>query len=297
MNEISLQEEPLTKPKSPRIYRFETTSRALNPTSGFLKGFAYSLNPYVGCAFGDNGGCPFCYVRALPVVTNGGGAPWGTWVIAKTNLKERLLVELSAMRKSGRLENATVFMSSATDPYQGIERKLCISRGALEAFLEFPIRRVLLQTRSPMVERDIDLLKQLGNRAMVSISIETDDDAVRRAITPTSPSIERRLGTARTMRREGIPVQIAISPMLPNNPERFAALADKAADRVIVDSYFAGDGSGGRRSRALGIGELYARLGYEGWFRPGAEDELFATMRARLGEERVLFSRDGFAAV
>ena len=295
MSEISLQVDSSSEPKSRRSYRFETASRALNPTGGFLKDFAYSLNPYVGCAFGDNGGCPFCYVRALPVVTKGEGAPWGRWVIAKTNLKERLLVELAAMRKSGRLENATVFMSSATDPYQGIERKLSISRGALEAFVEYPVRRVLVQTRSPMVERDIDLLKQLGKRVMVSITIETDDDAVRRAITPTSPSIERRLRTVRTMRREGIPVQIAISPMLPNNPERFAELADEGADRVIVDSYFAGDGSGGRRTRALGIGELYQRLGYEKWFRPGAEGELIATMRARLGEHRVLYSREGFA--
>ena len=95
---------------SARIYKFEKTSRALNPTGGFLKGFAYSLNPYVGCAFGAGGGCPFCYVRALPVATKGEGAPWGSWVIAKMNLKERLLVELPAMRKAGRLESATVFM-------------------------------------------------------------------------------------------------------------------------------------------------------------------------------------------
>jgi hypothetical protein len=43
--------------------------------------------------------------------------------------------------------------------------------------------------------------------------------------------------------------------------------------------------------------ELYARLGYKEWFRPGAERELMAAMRARLGEERVLFSREGFNAV
>jgi len=194
----------------------------------------------------------------------------GKLVIAKVNLKERLRAELAAMRKAGRLDAATVFMSSATDPYQGLERKLRIARGALEAFIEFPVRRVLLQTRSPMVERDLDLLKQLGERVIVSITLETDDDIVRRALTPSSPSVARRLKTARLMRREGIPVQLAISPMMPNHPEHFAELADEAADRVIVDSYFAGDGSGGRRSRALGIGELYHRLGYEGWFRPGA---------------------------
>jgi len=280
-----------------RIYKYEQTSRALNPTGGFLKGFSYSLNPYIGCAFGDSGGCPYCYVRALPIAMKGEGAPWGSWVIAKINLKERLRVELSAMRKAGRIDSATVFMSSATDPYQGLERSLRITRSALEAFVENPVRRVLLQTRSPMVERDLDLLKQLGERVMVSVTLETDDDSVRRALTPTSPSVERRLKTARLMRRDGIAVQLAISPMMPNHAERFAMLADEAADRIIVDSYFAGDGSGGRRSRALGIGELYNRLGYEGWFRPGAEDHLLDAMRARLGEHRVLYSRDGFSAV
>jgi len=282
---------------SSRNYKFVQTSRALNPTGGFLKGFSYSLNPYVGCAFGDAGGCPYCYVRALPIAMKGEGAPWGSWVIAKINLKQRLRAELIAMSKADRIDAATVFMSSATDPYQGLERKLCVTRGALEAFVENPIRRVLLQTRSPMVERDIDLLKQLGDRVMVSITLETDDDAVRRAITPTSPSVERRLRTARLMRREGIPVQLAISPMLPNDAARFARLADDAADRVIVDSYFAGDGSGGRRTRALGIGALYERLGYKEWFRPGAEQPLLDAMRARLGEHRVLYSRDGFSAV
>lgn len=280
-----------------KAYRYEHTSRALNPTGGFLKGFSYSLNPYIGCAFGDAGGCPFCYVRALPIAMKGAGAPWGSWVVAKVNLAERLRTELLAMRQNARIERATVFMSSATDPYQGMERKLRITRGAIEAFVENPVRRVLLQTRSPMVERDIDLLKRLGARVMVSITLETDDDAVRRAITPTSPSVERRLKTARLMRCEGIPVQLAISPMLPNNPERFAMIADQAADRVIIDSYFAGDGSGGRRSQALGIAELYKRLGYEGWFRPGAEQHLREVMRARLGEHRVLYSRDGFSAV
>jgi len=84
---------------------------------------------------------------------------------------------------------------------------------------------------------------------------------------------------------------------MPNHPERLAELADGGADRVVVDTYFDGDGSGGRRSRALGMEELYARLGYKEWFRPGAERELMAAMRARLGEERVLFSREGFNAV
>jgi DNA repair photolyase len=279
-----------------RSYTTQIASRALTPTGGFLSGFAYSLNPYVGCAFGDAGGCPFCYVRALPVARAGEG-PWGSWVIAKANLAELLATELKALERAGKLDRATIFMSSATDPYQGLERRLQLSRAALELFTRFTPRRVLLQTRSPLVERDLDLLKRLGSNVIVSITLETDDDSVRRALTPTSPSVARRLEVARRMREAGVFVQLAIAPMMPNHPERFAELADAAADRVVVDTYFAGDGSCGRRSRALGIGGLYAKLGHERWFRPGAEDALMAAMRARIGPERVLFSRDGFSAV
>jgi DNA repair photolyase len=279
-----------------KLYELRETGRALTRTGGFLSGFAYSLNPYVGCAFGDAGGCPFCYVRALPVAQHGRG-PWGSWVIAKSNLAERLERELIALESSGRLDRATIFMSSATDPYQGLERKLLLTRSALEAFVRRPMRRLLIQTRSPIVERDLDLIKALGHRAIVSITIETDDELVRRAITPTSPSVARRLKTARMFREAGILTQITVAPMMPNHADHFSQLIDDAADRVIVDTYFDGDGAHGARSSRLGMGELYARLGYEGWYRRGAEHELFAALRARMGEGRVLFSGDGFNAV
>jgi len=279
-----------------RRYELKAATRALTPTGGFLKGFAFSLNPYVGCAFGAGGGCPFCYVRMLPVARAEHGR-WGEWVIAKSNLPELLERELGALEKSGRLNSATVFMSSATDPYQGIERRLMLTRGALEAFARRRVRRLLVQTRSPIVERDIDLLRALGESAIVSLTLETDDESVRRALAPTSPSVERRLRTCERLRAAGIFVQIAIAPMMPNDPERFARIVDAAADRAVVDTFFAGDGSGGRRSRALGMGELYSRLGYARWFRPGAERGLVAALKARMGEDRVLFSREGFSAV
>jgi hypothetical protein len=85
--------------------------------------------------------------------------------------------------------------------------------------------------------------------------------------------------------------------MMPNNPDRFAELAAASADRVIIDTYFDGDGANGARSRALGMRELYAKHGYEQWFQPGAERELVDAMKSRLGAERVLMSRHGFTAV
>jgi DNA repair photolyase len=278
-----------------RRYLLKDATRALTPTGGFLEGFGFTLNPYVGCAFGANGGCPFCYVRALPVARAESG-PWGAWVVAKQNLALVLERELQRLGPA-RLAATTIFMSSATDPYQGFERRLGLTRAALEAFIRYPPRRLLVQTRSPMVERDLDLLRTLGERVIVSLTIETDDDSVRRALTPTSPAIERRLRCARRIRAAGVFVQVAIAPMMPNHPARFAAVLDAVARRVIVDTYFDGDGANGRRSRALNIGALYQRLGYEGWFRPGAESELMAALRARLGTERVLFSRAGFNAV
>jgi DNA repair photolyase len=272
------------------------TGRALTPTGGFLEHFGYSLNPYIGCAFGAAGGCPFCYVRALPVARAHPGG-WGEWVLAKIDLPERLEHELRSLAANGRLADTAIFMSSATDPYQGWERRLGLTRRALEVLVRYPPRRLLIQTRSPMVERDIDLIGALGARAIVSVTLETDDDRARRAITPTSSSVGRRITTMRSLQAAGIFTQMAIAPMMPNDPERFAAIAEQAADRVIVDTYFDGDGAKGRRSRALGMGDLYERLGYREWFRPGADAALLNALRERLGEDRVLFSREGFNSV
>ena len=276
-----------------RRYLTREIGRALTPTGGFLERFAYSLNPYIGCAFGSARGCPFCYVRALPVARAHPGG-WGEWVIAKLNLPERLEVELKGLAESGRLPETAIFMSSATDPYQGWEHRLGLTRRTLEVLARYPPRRLLIQTRSPLVERDIDLILSLGSRAIVSITLETDNDRVRRAITPTSPSVMRRIAAMRRLRSAGIVTQMAIAPMMPNDPEHFASIADEVANRVIVDTYFDGDGANGRRSRALGIGELYVQLGYGEWFKPGVEAVLLAALRERLGKERVLFSRDGF---
>jgi len=276
-----------------KSYAMRNATRALTATGGFLRGFGFSLNPYIGCAFGDAGGCPFCYVRTLPVA-NAAEGDWGTWVIAKANLPELLDKELASLARAGKLADTTVFMSSATDPYQGLERRLRITRRSLEKFLERPPRRVLLQTRSPLIERDLELLCRLGRHVIASITVETNDEQVRRALTPTSPSIARRLQTARRLREAGVFTQLAIAPMMPNEPARFAAIIDQVADRVVVDTYFDGDGANGRRSRALGIDALYQRLGYENWFRRGAEADLVSALRARLGTGRVLFSGEGF---
>jgi DNA repair photolyase len=127
-----------------------TPKTLLNKGTGFLSGYSHSLNPYTGCAFG----CSYCYVRQMPVSLFR-GAEWGTWVDAKQEAAALLRRELRKAKTKGPV---TIFMSSSTDPYQPAEYNEQITRSLLTAMLDDPPDFLLVQTRSPLVSRDIDLL-------------------------------------------------------------------------------------------------------------------------------------------
>jgi len=265
----------------------------LNPTGGFLASYTHSLNAYQGCAFG-RGSCPYCYVRAMPI-QKFAGAPWGEWVKAKVNAPELLARELESLRRKGSFGTLRIFMSTATDPYQGAESRLKLTRRLLEVFdASGDFGLLVVQTRSPLVERDLDLLTKLGSRVTVSLTIETDRDEVRRQITPTSPSVDRRLATLERLTQGGLRTQASISPVLPCDPRRFADLVAPRASRALVDTLTDGDGAGGRRSAELGMPELLRSLGYSDWLRADAHLPLLAALRERMGAERVGFSQQGF---
>ena len=265
----------------------------LNPTGGFLSSYTHSLNAYQGCAFGRNS-CPYCYVRAMPV-QRFAGRPWGEWVKAKLNAPELLKRELEAAKRKGMFGKLRIFMSTATDPYQGAEARLKLTRGILDAFAESgDFGFLVVQTRSPLIERDIDALLRLGSRVAVSLTIETNRDEARRRITPASPSVERRLATLERLTRAGLKTQAAISPVLPCDPEIFAELIASRAGRAVVDTLTDGDGAGGRRSAELGMPELLRSLGYQDWLRSDAHMPLLEALRDRMGADRVGFSQEGF---
>ncbi|HEX2173546.1 MAG TPA: radical SAM protein [Dehalococcoidia bacterium] len=278
--------------------------RALTKTGGFLRGYAYSLNPYGGCQFGavvpggdeEAMGCPFCYVRELPVARFR-GEPWGGWVDAKVNLPDRLRQELATLDRRSHLAASRVFCASATDPYQPVaEGRYRITRRALEALIHHPPGGLLIQTRSLLVRRDLDLLRCLSRRTnlVVSVSIETDREDVRRALTPTSPPIAARRRLLGDLRAAGFFVQAAVSPLLPCDPAAFAEQLDPVVDRVILDTFQLGDGSGGRRSDHLGMAGRLERHGWGGWYRPDAYRPVLAAFRRVLGADRVLVSAEGF---
>ena len=268
----------------------------LTPTSGYLCGYTHSLNAYQGCSFG-RGSCPFCYVRAMPIQRFAGRA-WGTWLKAKINAAELLERELNKARRNGSFGNLRIFMSSATDPYQGAEARLRITRQLLNIFAQNGnFGRLILQTRSPLVERDRDLLELLGSRVIVSLTIETNREEVRRLVTPTSPSITRRLLTLERLRDAGIPTQAALSPLLPCDPPVLAELIASRTSRVIVDTLVDGDGAHGQRSRALGMPEILSSIGYPQWFNSPPYEELLDLLRDRLGKSNVGFSEAGFNSI
>lgn len=260
----------------------------LTPTSGFLHAYTHSLNPYTGCAFGDGGCGVYCYVAESPIGLYA-GKPWGQWVKAKVNAAAALRRDL---QRSPRRSSLRIFMSSATDPYQPAEAGLRVTRSILEVFLEIPIALLVVQTRSPLVERDFDLLSGMPF-AWLSMTLETDDDGVRRALTPTCPSIGRRLRTMRLARAQGIRVQAAVSPTLPHDHDRFAALLEECADRVIVDTFF-GDGSGGKRTSRRPLPGRFAELRFGDWRDASSAQRLHDTLLGRTGAKRVGWSQDGF---
>lgn len=200
-------------------------SQILTRGAGYLSEYDYSLNPYVGCGFG----CSYCYAAFFAPFDKQDS--WGDWVRVKRNAA----LKLSRMRRS--LQGRTVYMSSATDPYQPIERRLELTRSLLPILAERGARLVV-QTRSPLVSRDVDLLSEF-REVCVNVSVTTDSEDVRRAFEPRNPPIPERLHAASVIAEAGIPVAITMTPLLPiENPREFVEqVAATGARRFVVDHF------------------------------------------------------------
>lgn len=273
-------------------------SGALTQTGGFLAGFTHTLQPYIGCRFG----CDYCYVQALTVHRfHGGGQAWGDYAHPRIGIAEKLTVELARFEKRGSLDQMAIFMSSTTDPYQGAERRWGLTRACLEALALRPPGLLVIQTRSPLVARDFDLIRALGDGCWLSFTLETDVDEVRRALTPRCPSVDQRLQTLKDALAAGINVQVAVSPCLPfSSVDAFGALllehGARRGGRVVVDTYASGDGGGGKRTARTPIPAAYAAHEWGEWRSEERARALYDWLRARI-DERAGWSQAGFTAL
>ena len=190
----------------------EEAKSILRPQRDDRYGFGYALSPYRGCEHG----CRYCYVRDYPHAVHKPGE-WGGWATPKLNAPGLL------WSQRHKLHEQSVFLSTATDPYQPIEREFRLTRACLTVLLDCPTTRVLLHTRSPLVLQDLELLKSFGDRLTIGFSIPTDDDTVRQVVEPKAPPIPMRWAAVERLAKAGLHVGVAATPLMAmTDPEGFA---------------------------------------------------------------------------
>ena len=185
------------------------------------KVYPYVVNPYTGCQHA----CSYCYARFMKRVT-GHKEPWGEFVDVKINAADLLRIEAKKKKV------ATVWVSGVCDPYQPLEAHYHLTRQCLDILVQnnWP---VVIQTRSPLVIRDMDILKKAPDLE-VGFSVTTADDSIRQLFEPLAPPISARLKALDELHQAGIRTFAMIAPLLPG-AERLGDLLRGKVDRVLID--------------------------------------------------------------
>ena len=228
--------------------RMQTADSAnpLTPGRGFMNHWDATLNVYVNCEFG----CDYCYARNLRPEDEP-REEWGAWVRAKSRAGDQIERMLYGRQGNvGALDGKTISMGTSTDAYQPVEKQLRLTRHVLEAMagaprnhpqpmFEAPKPHLCIQTRSPLVCRDTDLLQQIernGGRVQVNMTVTTDSREVRRRVEPKCMDTEGRLAAIRHMARAGVDTCVTVSPFLAADDRRAFArqLVNSGATRFVA---------------------------------------------------------------
>ena len=189
--------------------------------------FSQSINPYQGCEHG----CVYCYARPSHAYLDlSPGLDFETRLTCKPEAAHALRRELS--RPGYRCQGIT--LGANTDPYQPVEKNLGITRQLLEVMLETR-HPVALITRSPLITRDLDILKELAQMGLCSVamSVTTLDDELKRKLEPRAPSGRARLKAMAQLCSAGIPVSLLAAPMIP-------AINDREMENIVAAAAAAG---------------------------------------------------------
>jgi len=206
------------------VYRDKSRS-IINPVDSPDLPMKWTVNPYRGCEHG----CVYCYARpgheylGLSV-----GADFETKIIAKTDAP-RLLRE-ALLRPTWAGEG--LMFSGVTDCYQPVESTLKITRGCLEVCAELA-QPVTIVTKSRLVLRDLDLLKELNRHAAVhvALSVTSVNAELSAKLEPRASAPAERLKTVRRLADAGIPVWVMVAPIIPGlNEAEMPAILRRAAD-------------------------------------------------------------------
>lgn len=190
-------------------------------TPSKLPGADYVVNPYSGCAFG----CVYCYAEFTRKFTGHLDDKWGKYVDAKINTPEVFEKEIANLTKKVIKKNKfktgnrpVIFFGSVTDPYQGVEAKYELVKKCLEIIVKSEIKNdieISLLTKSPLVTRDIEILKQIPNLE-VGMTISSIDDNISRIFECYAPPSSLRILALKKLNEVGIKTYAFVGPLLPH---------------------------------------------------------------------------------
>ncbi|MXN91387.1 PA0069 family radical SAM protein [Flavobacterium sp. Sd200] len=215
-------EEPVAKTEILEVF----PKTIVNPVKSPDLHMAYSMNPYQGCEHG----CAYCFARPTHEY-------WG--FSAGVDFERKIMVKKNAPQlleqffKKRGYKPESILLSGNTDCYQPIERKMQITRQLLQVFLDYR-HPVDILTKNALVLRDIDLLKQLAEKNLVSVSlsIPTINEELRRKLEPRTSSVNNKLKAIETLSANGIPVHIMVAPIIPGlNSDEILPIVKEIAAR------------------------------------------------------------------
>lgn len=197
-----------------------------------VSAYDYTINPYTGCLHA----CVYCYANFMRRFSGHLQDPWGSFVDVKTNLLDVLAKELP--RRSG----GRVWFSSVCDPYQQVEAKYRLTRGAIELLLGYEKFSISILTKNILVLRDLDLISQMKDRLDVGFTITTFSREAQPFFEPSSSSVTDRIDALSKLNEAGVGTWVFIAPMLPyvtelELREGLRQLAEAGVKKLMTDRY------------------------------------------------------------
>jgi DNA repair photolyase len=197
-------------PPAVRLAVFEDHSREiLSSNDSPDLGFRWSINPYRGCMHA----CAYCYARPThEYLSFGSGTDFDRNIVVKPRAPELLREALDRRSWKGEM----ILFSGNTDCYQPLEASYRLTRACLEVCAAYK-NPVHIITKSPLVERDIDVITSLlsGAEVSVTVSIPFWNEAHARAIEPYVATPSRRMKTVARLAAAKIPVSVNVAPVIP----------------------------------------------------------------------------------
>ncbi|MBI5356385.1 radical SAM protein [Candidatus Collierbacteria bacterium] len=176
-----------------------------------IPGIDFVVNPYIGCRFG----CKYCYASFMGRFVGKKVSDWGEYVYPKINAPELLAKEIER-KLPNKGKGKEIFLSSVTDPYQGLEAKYRLTRRCLEVLADWEFAGTLsILTKSNLVTRDIDILKRF-RQAVVGLTVTSADDGISRYFEKYAPSVSERFEALRKLNQAGLQTYAFIGPLLPH---------------------------------------------------------------------------------